>query len=156
MNNTVAVCLHGTRWVSSANRVVVFHDELKLIPERLLTVKPQQGTDSLILSVRDKAACSLSLSLSLMSLTPLSKRGPNNMATQIFMKLLAVWRAEFFNGFAGAGNWTRSWARWIQPMPSYSMNQESFQYYLHICSHIFQVVLFPLAVVCIYHSNHAC
>jgi hypothetical protein len=39
-----------------ANRVAVFHDKLKLIPERLLTVKPQQGTDSLILSVRGKGS----------------------------------------------------------------------------------------------------
>ena len=65
MNNAEPVCLHGTRWVAPANRVAVFHDKLKLIPERLLTVKPQHGTDSLILSVRGKAAYALSNSLSL-------------------------------------------------------------------------------------------
>jgi hypothetical protein len=64
MNNTVPVCLHGTNWVSLANRVAVFHDKLKLILEILLTVKPQHGTDSLILSVRGKAACALSKSVS--------------------------------------------------------------------------------------------
>ena len=100
MNNSVPVCLHGTRWIAPTNRVAVFHDKLKLIPERLLTVRTQHGTDSLILSVRGKAAYALSLSLafclSIVSLTPLSKRGLYKMATQIFMKLFALWRAKFF------------------------------------------------------------
>ena len=60
MNNSVPVCLHGTRWVAPTNRVAVFHDKLKLIPERLLTVRTQHGTDSLILSVGGKAAYALS------------------------------------------------------------------------------------------------